>query len=176
MQLTTELSFSKDHGVQNLFYEKFLISDLINQTDTKRLSMLPSNFEEKNLNSLAHILLVEDNAMIQKIHTTYLKSWGYEVTLAKDGLEAITQFKDNDFDLVLLDIGLPNLDGYDVCAVLRNIENLREKKVTPILVVSAFNDIELNCQKSGADYSMQKPPNYFELENKIKELIGNNNG
>ena len=79
------------------------------------------------------ILVVEDEEDIQELLCTYLCDAGYEVTAACDGVQAIEQFHRGAFDLVLLDIMLPKIDGFGVCEVMR-----RESKV-PIMMLTALD-------------------------------------
>lgn len=82
---------------------------------------------------LKKILVVEDEEDIQELLCTYLCDAGYEVTAACDGVQAIEQFYRGAFDLVLLDIMLPKIDGFGVCEVIR-----RESKV-PIVMLTALD-------------------------------------
>jgi two-component system, OmpR family, response regulator MtrA len=102
------------------------------------------------------VLLVEDDASIREVASMGLEQAGFRVTQVGDGREALVQFHHAPFDLVILDVMLPSLDGYEVCRQLR-----RESRV-PILMVSAKSDpvdvvvgLEL-----GADDYVRKP---FEL-------------
>ena len=65
------------------------------------------------------ILIIEDEQAIQKILMEPLTFEGYQVTAASDGLEGINKFHEQDFDLILLDIMLPKIDGYTVCEMIR---------------------------------------------------------
>ena len=85
------------------------------------------------MNFLKKILVVEDEEDIQELLCTYLCDAGYEVTAACDGVQAIEQFHRGAFDLVLLDIMLPKIDGFGVCEVMR-----RESKV-PIVMLTALD-------------------------------------
>ena len=85
------------------------------------------------MNFLKKILVVEDEEDIQELLCTYLCDAGYEVTAACDGVQAIEQFHRGAFDLVLLDIMLPKIDGFGVCEVIR-----RESKV-PIVMLTALD-------------------------------------
>ena len=79
------------------------------------------------------ILIIEDEPAIRKILSEPLRAAGYEVTAAPDGLEGIQAFRAGAFDLVLLDILLPKIDGYTVCEMIR-----RESK-TPIILLTALD-------------------------------------
>lgn len=79
------------------------------------------------------ILVVEDDLDIQELLQIFLQESGYDITVANDGLEAINLFSDNDFDLILLDILLPKIDGFSVC------EFIRKKSQIPIIILTALN-------------------------------------
>ena len=79
------------------------------------------------------ILVVEDDLDIQELLQNFLQESGYDITVANDGLEAINLFSDNDFDLILLDILLPKIDGFSVC------EFIRKKSQIPIIILTALN-------------------------------------
>ena len=79
------------------------------------------------------ILIIEDEQAIQKILTEPLAFAGYKVTTASDGLEGITTFHSQVFDLIILDIMLPKIDGYTVCEMIR-----QESKI-PIILLTALD-------------------------------------
>lgn len=79
------------------------------------------------------ILIVEDDLDIQELLQNFLQESGYDITVANDGLEAINLFSDDDFDLILLDILLPKIDGFSVC------EFIRKKSQIPIIILTALN-------------------------------------
>lgn len=80
------------------------------------------------------ILIVEDEVDIQNILKVFLEESGYLVETAGDGLEGITLFRKQSFDLVLLDIMLPKIDGYVVCEMIRQESNL------PVIMLTALDD------------------------------------
>jgi len=82
---------------------------------------------------MAKILIVEDDLSIQALLHDFLAEVGYEITLASDGVDGITLFETNEFDLVLLDIMLPKIDGYSVCEVIR------KKSRVPIVMLTALD-------------------------------------
>lgn len=82
------------------------------------------------------ILIIEDEQAIQKILIEPLTFEGYQVTAASDGLEGINKFHEQDFDLILLDIMLPKIDGYTVC------EMVRQESQIPIILLTALDTEE----------------------------------
>ena len=70
------------------------------------------------------ILIVEDDLAIQALLHDFIQEAGYSVELASDGVEALSRFSGQNFDLVLLDIMLPKIDGYGVCEVIRQKSNV----------------------------------------------------
>ena len=80
------------------------------------------------------ILVIEDEASIQNILRIFLEDAGYQATLADDGMDGIAAFHKDSFDLVLLDIMMPRLDGYSVCEMIRN------ESSTPIILLTALDD------------------------------------
>lgn len=82
---------------------------------------------------MQRILAVEDDLDIQELLQNFLQDAGYEVAVACDGVEALSQFAAGHFDLVLLDIMLPKIDGYGVC------ELIRRQSDVPIIMVTALS-------------------------------------
>ncbi len=80
------------------------------------------------------ILVVEDEPEIQELLTAYLHNEGYAVSVADDGIEAVGAFHAGTFDLVLLDIMLPKIDGFGVC------ELLRKESAVPIIMLTALDE------------------------------------
>lgn len=85
---------------------------------------------------MQHILIVEDDLDIQELLRNFLREAGYETTIVSDGMEAIASFSASHFDLVLLDIMLPKIDGFTVCELIR-----KQSKV-PIIMLTALNGEE----------------------------------
>ena len=84
----------------------------------------------------ASILVIEDDSSIQELIVEFLGSQGYNVDFASDGLEGISKFKQGNYDLIILDIMMPNLDGYSVCKMIR------QNSKVPIIFLSALNEEE----------------------------------
>jgi len=85
---------------------------------------------------MQNILIVEDDMDIQELLQEFLKEAGYEVMAASDGIEAMDLFAKNKFDLILLDIMLPKIDGFGVC------ELIRKQSQVPIIMLTALGGEE----------------------------------
>ncbi|MCC3868384.1 response regulator transcription factor [Terrisporobacter mayombei] len=113
------------------------------------------------------ILVMEDDVNIQELIVEFLKAEGYDVDYASDGIEGIQLFKKKEYDLVLLDIMMPNLDGYSVCKMIRKSSNV------PIIFLTAMNEesnqlkgFELECD----DY-ITKPFSFNVLIQRVKAVL-----
>jgi len=117
-----------------------------------------------------NILLVEDNLLNQRIVTFSLKKYNHEVVIANNGVEAIERFRDQKFDVILMDIMMPVMDGLDATVKIREIEaNNDVERRTPIIALTANtmdNDRE-KCISYGMDEFMSKP---FDIE-KLKLIF-----
>lgn len=114
------------------------------------------------------ILLVEDEENLQEALKLNLELEGYEVSSSYDGADALRQFQQEHFDLIILDVMLPELDGISVCETIR----LSNTEV-PILILSARNssaDRVLGLKKGADDY-LTKPFNLEELLLRVHKLI-----
>jgi two-component system cell cycle response regulator len=116
------------------------------------------------------ILVVDDIPLNRKLQKTYLESVGYQVILAQDGIEALQRIREESPDLILLDIMMPKMNGFQVCHRLKNNENTR---FIPIIMVTALNEIEDKVKgiESGADDFISKPFNKLELLARVKSLL-----
>ena len=110
------------------------------------------------------ILLVEDNLLNQRIVTFSLKKFNHEVTIANNGLEAVQIFRTNKFDVILMDIMMPVMDGLEATIQIREDEkNNNSDSRTPIIALTANtmdNDRD-TCISYGMDDFMSKP---FDIE------------
>lgn len=82
---------------------------------------------------MKRILIVEDDLSIQALLQDFMEEAGYQVVIASDGVEALVKFSEESFDLVLLDIMLPKIDGYGVCEIIRKKSNV------PIIMLTALD-------------------------------------
>ncbi|MDX5711570.1 response regulator transcription factor [Clostridioides difficile] len=117
------------------------------------------------------ILVIEDDSNIQELISEFLSAEGYQVDTANDGLEGIQKFKQGSYDLVILDIMMPNLDGYGVCKMIRKSSSV------PIIFLTALNDegdqlkgFDLECD----DY-ITKPFSFNLLIKRVEAILRRSN-
>ncbi|PKQ62347.1 response regulator [Labilibaculum manganireducens] len=120
------------------------------------------SWETKNYS----ILLVEDNKLNQTVVKFTLRRYGYLIDVANNGIEAIEMFKQGDYDFILMDIMMPEMDGLDATRAIRNLENGRK---IPIIALTADIMIanEEKCLRNGMNGHIAKP---FEIDNLFKVL------
>lgn len=116
---------------------------------------------------MGNILIVEDDPNIRKLVRVNLVKRGYAVTEAVDSREAITQFQEAPFDLVLLDLMLPGMSGVDVCTWIR------ARSDVPIIVLSARleEDLKVAALDAGADDYVTKPFGQEELLARVRAFL-----
>ncbi len=114
------------------------------------------------------ILLVEDEKKLADTIQAGLMEHDYEVTIAYNGLDGKKLFLDNAYDLIVLDINLPFLNGYELCKLIRESDER-----VPIILLTAMNftDNKLEGFESGADDYITKPFEFRELVARIKALL-----
>lgn len=113
------------------------------------------------------ILIIEDETAIAELEKDYLELSDFEVVLEEDGSGGAARALDEDFDLIILDLMLPGMDGFDICKLIRETKN------TPIIMVSAKSeDIDkIRGLGLGADDYMTKPFSPGELVARVKAHI-----
>ena len=113
------------------------------------------------------ILIIEDEPDIQELLAAYLRDDGYEIVIAGDGVEALAQFQQGAFDMILLDLMLPKIDGFGVCELIR-----RESSV-PILMLTALDgeQEQLRGFQMEIDDYVTKPFSMPILLQKIRAIL-----
>lgn len=119
---------------------------------------------------IADILLVEDNRDLAKLIKTFLERANYDVILAESGEEAVQVLEAMNVKMVLLDIMLPDMDGFQVCSLIR------EKDDVPIMIISAKvgKEDKMNGFRLGADDYVEKPVDMEILCAKVGALLARN--
>src|SRR5204863_9972308 len=130
---------------------------------TKLLDGVMNDMVEKS----ARILLVDDEQSIQTLLSYPLRKDGYEVVRAADGREALDRFAEQAFDLVVLDLMLPKLDGLEVC------RRLRSRSAVPIIMLTAKSEEidKVVGLELGADDYITKPFSLREFSSRVKAAL-----
>ena len=115
------------------------------------------------------VLIVEDNRNISEMVGEYLEGRGFEVDYASDGLDGYRLATENNYDVIVLDLMLPRMDGVELCKKLR----VEARKSTPVLMLTARDtlDEKLTGLGAGADDYLTKPFAIQELEARLRALI-----
>ncbi len=119
---------------------------------------------------MAHILIVDDEVNIRKVVREYAEFEGYEVTEAENGMEAVNLCQANDFDLIIMDVMMPRLDGYSAC------KEIRKAKQIPVIMLSARDEEydKLFGFEIGVDDYVVKPFSPKELMARVKVVLKRN--
>ncbi len=115
----------------------------------------------------ARILLVDDEQSIQELLSFPLRQDGYEVVQASDGREGLELFRESTFDLVVLDVMMPRMDGFELC------QRLRTRSTVPIIMLTAKSEEvdKIVGLEIGADDYITKPFSVREFRSRVKALL-----
>ncbi|MBP1590500.1 MAG: response regulator transcription factor [Oscillospiraceae bacterium] len=119
---------------------------------------------------MGRILVVDDESNIRNVVKEYAEFEGYEVAEAEDGMQAIEAVKNNDFDIIVMDVMMPKLDGYSACKEIKKIKNI------PVIMLSARGEEydKLFGFEIGVDDYVVKPFSPKELMARIKVVMKRN--
>ena len=116
------------------------------------------------------ILLVDDNQQNLELIQAYLEALPVEIATARDGLEAIEAINQDPPDLVLLDVMMPRMSGFEVCQKLKTNPETREIVVIMVTALHEVADYE-RAVESGTDDFLSKPVNKLELLTRVRSLL-----
>ena len=122
---------------------------------------------------MMRILVVDDDAVISKVFAVMLQRAGFEVDLAEDGVQGVEMWEQGNYDLVLMDVQMPRMDGFEATRAIREKE-ARRGGHTPIVAVTAYalQKDEEQCLAAGMDAYISKPVDFKRLLATIKGFIG----
>ena len=124
---------------------------------------------------MSKILIIDDEPELVKAIEVRLRASGYQVEVAYDGEEGVKKTIEFKPDLIILDIVMPKMSGYEVCKVLKSNEETRH---IPILILTASQqrELEKKCLALGAKVALMKPFETEELLLLVKQLLKNQGG
>src|SRR6202044_1827728 len=113
------------------------------------------------------ILLAEDNLVNQKVAMTMLGKMGHRITLATNGQEALEQWRHGDFDLILMDVQMPEMTGIEAAMQIRREEAIGAHVPIVAMTASAMSEDRDRCLAAGMDDFISKPVSYRAIEEMI---------
>ena len=122
---------------------------------------------------MRRILVVDDDTVIGKVFEVLLQRADFEVDFAEDGLKGVEMWEQGNYDLVLMDVQMPRMDGFEATRAIREKEKMRGGH-TPIVAITAYalEKDEKQCLAAGMDAYISKPMDFKKLFETIRGLIG----
>jgi len=123
-------------------------------------------------NQPMRVLLAEDNVVNQKLASRLLQKMGHSVVIASDGIEAVHAYQAGEFDVILMDVQMPEMDGLEACAAIRAAE-LATGRHTPIigLTAHALRGDRERCLSAGMDDYLAKPVDAHQLAARLQAIV-----
>ena len=120
------------------------------------------------------VLIVEDDKFLAELISTKLDKEGYDIVLSTDGESGVAKTKEERPDIILLDIMLPGMDGFEVLETMKKDEDVKVKE-TPVIILSNFGQeekIEKGLSLGAKDYLVKANFTTSEIVDKIKDVLG----
>ncbi|RYE33107.1 MAG: response regulator [Sphingobacteriaceae bacterium] len=142
-----------------------VIESVVDHNSVTKNSLFSAEF---SVSYPLEILIAEDNQMNQKLILRILSKLGYDVHLANDGTEVLDYLKKKRYDVILMDIQMPNLDGLETTKLIR--EQYGTYPVITAMTANALSEDKDNCLNAGMDFYVSKPLSIELLKNKLVEV------
>ena len=164
-----QVSSTPGKGSEFYFVMKFEVDETVDKHNFLQFSEEAHTDDQKGG---ARILLVEDNEMNMKVARRFLERWNYIIDTAENGIEAFEKFKNNPYDLILMDLHMPEMDGWEATKAIRNSDRTHSDKI-PIIALTAdvmIDDPDRLFNAGMNDY-ITKPFKADDLKSKIERLL-----
>lgn len=119
---------------------------------------------------IPRLLIAEDDPIIRKILGTLLQRSNYALDFAENGQKAVEMWERGEYDLILMDIQMPRLNGFEATAAIREQERSRGGRI-PIIAITAHDFDEESCLAAGMDYYIAKPLDFQQTRQVIGEIL-----
>jgi PAS domain S-box-containing protein len=165
IRLTSEVGKGSDFGFELEF-------PLSNESEARAQKQLHA-FPMTTIRPL-DILLAEDSPTNQTLAVAILNKSGHKATVANNGVEAFNMFKTQTFDVVLMDVQMPEMDGIEAAREVRRFEQQNGREQTPIIALTAhvMQEDRRRCAEAGMDGYLSKPLRPSELRSELSRLLG----
>ncbi len=176
--LNSSLWFKSQYGKGTEFYFRVPLQIGTSFADAAELPLIPEPADsEAYIKKSFQILLAEDNELNIKVALKSLERYGHEVCIAKNGKEVISLLKNQAFDVILMDIEMPEMNGIEAADfILKHPEEIYRPQ-TPIIALTAhaLPDVQKQCEQAGIHYFIVKPINFEELNTLMYQVINEKN-
>ncbi len=166
-----EAGVESTKGLGSTFWFTALCDMAENTGHTGESSKEPDSNINNSPAASANILVAEDNRVNLMLITTYLDKFGYHFTTVNNGIEAVEALKEQKFDLVLMDIHMPQMDGIEATRAIRKSETAKTRIPIIALTANAMKGDRERYIEAGMDEYVSKPINAAELYGKINTLV-----
>lgn len=165
-----DISVESEEGEGSTFYVELTFAK---GSDKPEKDESPENDTSKGLGGLK-VLLAEDNLVNQKVMLRFLERWNVDMKVVDNGEEALKALKEEYFDVILMDLQMPMMDGYEASEAIRKLDDPYKRKIPIIaLTAAALKEVREKVYASGMNDFVTKPFNPAELEQKLHKYINN---
>lgn len=116
------------------------------------------------------VLIVDDDITLRHMFVLQLDKLGYKADSAFNGMEALRRVHNHEYKLILMDLQMPDMDGYEATAAIRAFERKQQREAVPILALGANPDKQ-RCMDAGMNEVLQKPLSMQELGDLLKKYL-----
>ena len=127
--------------------------------------------QDQVMGASLRILIAEDNLINQKLAVSLLERWGHRTMVATNGLEAVNIFKENRFDVILMDMQMPEMSGIEATQKIRELETLAQRIPIVAMTANAMQGDRERCFEVGMDYYLSKPIKADALRNLLTQIF-----
>ena len=164
-----DIYLESEKGVGSTFFVELEFE--IGETADIEFSGTSTNWDLNSLEGI-RVLLVEDNPINQKVMKRFLDRWDMEIIVANNGKEALDNIAGENFHIVLMDLQMPEMDGYEATRQIRMMDDSRKRNVPIIaLTAAALKEVKEQVFASGMNDFITKPFNPNELQGKLERHI-----
>jgi signal transduction histidine kinase/ActR/RegA family two-component response regulator len=172
--LNSSLWFKSQPGQGTEFYFRLPLQIGTSFTNISELPLFPeSSDSEIFIKKSFQILLAEDNELNIKVALKSLERLGHEISVAKNGKQVISLLKTQTFDVILMDIEMPEMNGIEAADFIQKHPEEVSHSLTPIIALTAhaLPDVQRQCEQVGIKYFVVKPINFEELNDLMYKVI-----